>query len=494
MSFTRIPLTTLVLSGILLLTNPSSDQCEAAKQPNILFIAIDDLRTELGCYGHQYVDSPHLDQLAAEGTLFTRHYVQVATCGASRYALLTGRSPANTGALGNAALYAGKTALNPQQQPGAQSMPELFRRSGYHTTLIGKISHTADGRVYAYDGTGDGRDEIPHAWSEKATPLGPWKRGWGIFFAYENGMHREDGKGHKDLMEFTAETDDDLPDGMMASAAIDKLKDFSNSEQPFFLGIGFFKPHLPFVATRKDWEYYQSRDVPAPDHPGLIDSPHWHKSGEFYKYNSPFTKTRPLATQDAIDARKAYLACVRYTDRQVGRVLQALQQNGLVDNTIVVVWGDHGWHLGETALWGKHTPFERANHSTLIIRAPGVSRPGIPCNALVESIDIYPTLIDLCRPTFDQTAHALDGVSMQPLLDGSRTAIKPVATSYWKRSISVRSTTHRLIVNCNRTGEVVSRELYDVTQTPDPITNIAATSPEIVGRLSVHLPNPRPGD
>jgi len=489
--FQRSTLWIALLCGILPNGQVGKSSCEAEIHPNVLFIAIDDLRTELGCYGHQYVNSPHLDQLANEGTLFTRHFVQVATCGASRYALLTGRSPANSRAFKNAAMYSSPTALLPHQQPGAQSMPELFRRSGYHTTLIGKISHTADGRVYAYDGSGSGRDEIPHAWSEKATPLGPWKRGWGIFFAYENGRHREDGNGNKDLMEFTAESDEELPDGMMATTAIQKLKQFGQSEQPFFLGLGFFKPHLPFVATRQDWEYFKDREVPAPDNPAPVDSPHWHKSGEFYKYDSPFNKTRPLATDDAITARKAYLACVRYTDRQVGRVLQALQESGLADNTIVVVWGDHGWHLGESALWGKHTPFERANHSTLIIRAPGVSRPGVHCDALVESVDIYPTLLDLCQPAFTQTTHRLDGISMRPLLDGSRHEIKPVATSFWRNTISVRDATHRLIVRRDKSGQVVDQELYDVRQSPDPITNLATTAPAIVKQLSVHLP-PRP--
>ena len=141
-------------------------------------------------------------------------------------------------------MYSGNSALNPIQQPGAQSLPELFRRSGYHTTLIGKISHSADGRVYEYSGAGDGRDEIPLAWDEKATPLGAWKRGWGIFFAYGRGRHREDGQGHSDLMEFTVENDDDLPDGLMATAAVEKLRQFREADQPFFLGLGFFKPHF----------------------------------------------------------------------------------------------------------------------------------------------------------------------------------------------------------------------------------------------------------
>jgi len=460
----------------------------AADRPNVLFIAIDDLRTELGCYGLPYVQSPHLDQLAKEGTLFTNHFVQVATCGASRYAMLTGRSPAVTGAMGNAAMYSGKTAIRREQAEAAQTMPELFRRSGYHTTLIGKISHTADGRVFAYNGTGDGRDEIPFAWDELATPLGSWKRGWGIFFAYADGHSREDGNGHLDLMQFSVQNDDDLPDGQMASAAIGKLKKFAKADKPFFLGLGFFKPHLPFVAPQQDWDAVKDADIPPPPNPGLVDSPHWHKSGEFYKYDSSMKKTRPLNASDTELGRKAYLACVRYVDRQVGRVLAALKDSGQSDNTIVVVWGDHGWHLGDSAIWGKHSPFERANRSTLIIRAPGVSRPGVTSDALVESIDLYPTLIDLCQPSFTKTQHALDGVSLKPLLTGQKESIKPVAISYWKNSISVRSPSHRLIVAKDKQGRPTTHELYDIRDSPDPLTNLAVEQPDVVEALSEFLP------
>jgi arylsulfatase A-like enzyme len=467
------------------------DASQAADRPNVLFIAIDDLRTELGCYGLPYVDSPHLDQLAREGTLFNNHFVQVATCGASRYALLTGRSPAESGAVNNAAMYSGPTALTSAEQPGAQSMPELFRRSGYHTTLIGKISHTADGRVYAYDGKGNGADEIPLAWDDKATPLGSWKRGWGVFFAYGNGRHREDGKGHNDLMEFSVENDDDLPDGLMANVAIEKLKGLAKSDKPFFMGLGFFKPHLPFVAPKQDWEAMKNRDIPAPPHPEKVDSPHWHKSGEFYKYESTITKTHPLSPHDTELARKAYLACVRYVDRQVGRVLAGLHEAGVADNTIVVVWGDHGWQLGDSALWAKHTPFERSNHSTLIIRAPGISRPGQACDALVESIDLYPTLIDLCQPSFQETVHPLNGVSLRPLLDGSADSVKPVAISYWRDSISVRSPTHRLIVTRDKRGRDGHTELYDIRKTPDPIANMANAHADLVSELSAFLPKKR---
>lgn len=254
---------------------------------NVLLIGIDDLRPELGCYGAEYAQSPHLDRFARSALQFDRHYVQVPTCGASRYALLTGRSPAVSGITrNNDALYSGPSALDADLQPGAQSLPELFRRSGYHTTCIGKISHTADGRVFAYNGSGDGRAELPGAWDALRTPLGPWERGWGIFFAYANGRHRESGAGDQDLMEFAAVDDDALPDGMLAATACDALREYAERDEPFFLGVGFFKPHLPFVATRADWEAFEGTEIPLPESPTRPDTAYWHGSGEFSRYDA----------------------------------------------------------------------------------------------------------------------------------------------------------------------------------------------------------------
>jgi len=455
---------------------------------NVLFIAVDDLRTELGCYGVDYVQSPRIDRLAAQGMVFTHNYVQVPTCGASRYSMLTGRSPAQTGAAhGNEAAYAGPSALSPRPLPGAQTLPELFRRSGYRTVDIGKISHTADGRVFAYNGKGDGRPELPNAWDELATPFGSWKRGWGVMFAYADGLSREDGGGHRDLMEFKAEHDEDLPDGLFAARAIEELRAFKQSGQRFFLGVGFIKPHLPFVATKGDWEAMKKVAVPPAPHPEKPDTAYWHRSGEFYGYNFPFPKTNPLAAADQLQARRAYLACVRYSDRQVGKVLDALDALGLADSTIVVLWGDNGWHLGDSQLWGKHTPFERAVHTPLIIRAPGVSRAGIHCDALVESLDLYPTLVDLCQPAFTRTQYPLDGLSLRPLLDGTAAAIRKTAVSYWGKAVTVCTATNRLIAT--RTGDAWSEpELYDLRETPDPVKNLAAAQPELVKHLLELMP------
>ena len=457
----------------------------AGRSPNVLFIAIDDLRPELGGFGAAYASTPNLDRLVRQGVAFTRHFVQVPTCGASRYALLTGRSPARSGVTrSNAACYQGRSALSAEQLPGAQTMPELFRRNGYHTVLIGKLSHTPDGRVFAYNGKGNGRHELPHAWDELATPFGSWKRGWGTFFAYQGGRHREDGQGHRDLMEFTAENDEDLPDGLMAQAAIKKLGQLKKAGQPFFMGLGFFKPHLPFVATRGDWEAMARVDVPLPEHKRRVKSPNWHGSGEFYKYDMPFKKTRPLSDADALRARRAYLACVRYTDRQVGKVLAALDRLDLAAETIVVVWGDHGWFLGEVGLWGKHTVFERALRSPLIIRAPGrIARPGRRSQAVVETLDIYPTLVELCELPVRKTHFPLDGTSLGPILRGESESVRTAAVSYWGPAMSVRTPTHRLITRKKAGGKPAKTELYDLRDGPDPVTDVMTSQPEVARSL-----------
>ena len=451
---------------------------------NVLFIAVDDLRPELKCYGASHAISPNIDALAKRSLVFDNHFVQVPTCGSSRYALLTGRSPLFSKALGNQAMYAGKTAINSVQQPGAQTLPELFRRSGYHTTCIGKISHTADGRVFGYDGSGDGRDEVPHGWDELATPFGSWKRGWGIFFAYANGRSREDGDS-KDVMEFIAENDDDLPDGQMASAAIEKLKAYRESDKRFFLGLGFFKPHLPFVATRGDWEAVKDIDVPLPPHGEKSTSKYTNRnSGEFFKYDFPYDKKRPLDEKKIRQNKRAYLACVRYTDRQIGRVLKALDDEGLADSTVVVLWSDHGWNLGDSQQWAKHTALERAVRSPLMISVPGLTS-GQRTESLVETIDLYPTLMEICNAKFKKTQHRLDGKSLLPIFKDPAATVREASFSYWRDAVSVRNQEFRLVgKRSGKAGrELKEVELYSREQNFDPIENLADQHPSVVAEL-----------
>jgi arylsulfatase A-like enzyme len=459
-------------------SNSVSGEATALPQRNILFIAIDDLRTD------SY--TPNIDRFAEEGVSFSRHYVQVPTCGSSRYALLTGRSPYFSKAVSNMCMSTGPSALKQEEQEGAQSFPELFKRSGYKTVCIGKISHNADGRVYSYAGDGDGHMEVPNAWDELSTPLGSWKRGWGIFFAYANGYNREsrDGMAKKDLMEFVAEKDTDLPDGLLAEEAIKQLKSFKKSKEPFLLAVGFIKPHLPFVATKGDWQAVQKMKVSLPEAALKGPTKYWHKSSEFYNYSFPFEKKNPLSKEATIKARRAYLACSRYVDRQVNKVLVTLKELGLDKNTIVVIWGDHGWHLGDQQVWAKHTPFERALRSPLIMRGPGIKALG-KSDVLVETIDIYPTLVELCQPSFKKTSAKLDGQSLKNFLAGKTKITREFAVSYWKKDVvSIRSESHRLIYKKKQK----SLELYDLSENLDQQKNIAADNPALIKKMLRAVP------
>ncbi len=446
---------------------------------NVLFIAIDDLRPELGCYGVEAAQTPNLDRFADSAIVFDRHYVQVPTCGASRFALLTGRSPFHSGGSGNGA----SKLLEADFQGAAQTMPELFRRNGYKTACIGKISHSPDGRVFAYNGKGDGHEELPHAWDELPTPFGAWKRGWGTFFAYAGGEHREDGQGHRDLMQFTVEADTDLPDGLMAETAIEQLKKWKGER--FFIGLGFYKPHLPFVAPKQDWDAFEGADIPDPPNAKKIASRHSHRAGEFYGYNATHEKSRPLGSDGLRNSRRAYLACVRYVDRQVSKVLDELKRLKLDKNTIVVIWGDHGWFLGDRQLWGKHSGLEEANRSVLMVRVPGAKPQAT--SALAETLDLYPTLIDYCQLTDTATRYPLDGRTMRPLIDGKVSSYREAALSYWKGDVSIRSKDYRLIV----TKSGVRPELYALESGFTLGENVADAHPEVVSELLARIPTPR---
>ncbi|MEM9801795.1 MAG: sulfatase [Planctomycetota bacterium] len=465
----------------------SAAASDPPRRPNVLFIAVDDLRPDLGCYGVAHARTPHLDAFAATAMTFEEHYVQAPSCGASRAALLTGRSPARSGRLGNTALYEGKDPLSPEPLEGAQTLPELFRRNGYRTVSIGKVSHTPDGRVFAYDGSGDGRDELPHAWDELATPVGPWRRGWGAFFAYAEGAHREDGSGHRDVLEFEVTADDDLPDGLIARAAVAKIEELGARDEPFFLGVGFFKPHLPFVATKGDRTAMDAIEIPPPPHPVPLDDALMlacgSRSGEFYGYDAPWEKTRPLALDATLEARRAYLACVRYVDRQVGRVLDAVDESGLADSTIVVVWGDHGWHLGDAGIWGKHSLLDRSLRSVLMLRAPSVTAPGSRCTSIVETLDLYPTLVELAGLGDTRTAFPLDGVSLTPVLDGSTDSVRDAAASYWGDRATIRTEALRLVARLGDDGwEPLA--LFDAR---DPVADVQREEDERVQALLERL-------
>ena len=454
----------------------------AKEKPNILFICIDDMRPELKVYGNPVIKAPNLDKLAAESYVFTRQYVTQPTCGASRYSLLTGRRPRSAVDLKNEVMEQ-KLAGQPET-----AAPETFihnlRRHGYYTVGIGKISHSADGYVYGYTEPKSNKLELPHSWDEMLFDAGKWQTGWNAFFAYADGENRQSRQGQVPPYESAPVADTGYPDGLTANLAVKKLKELAGKKQPFFLAVGFFKPHLPFNAPTKYWDLYKESELPLTSSPQLPQNVHaasLHNSSEFNSYKAGAEQpslANPVSDAYARKLTHAYYAALSYTDALVGQVLTELKNSGLDKNTIVVVWGDHGWHLGDYRVWGKHTIFEKAVRSTFMLKNPA-SPQGAIRNEIISAIDIYPTLMDLCRVPAPASA---EGKSFINLLNNSKTPDwENVAYSYYNRGITVRTDRYRLTQYFREQKPTI--ELYDHQTDPNENKNIAAEQPEIVNQL-----------
>ncbi len=442
-----------------------------SQKQNVLLICIDDLRPELNCYGASYIHSPNIDQLAAQGRLFQRHYVQAPTCGASRYTLLTGvYGGTNNGALFQRAnrLKSSPSSINP-------SLPAWFRNHGYQTVSVGKVSHHPGGRG-GKNWDDPNQLEMPNSWDRHLLPAGRWQHPRGWMHGLANGEIRINAN-KMDVFQALEGPDTSYPDGISVNEALAQM-DRLGSEKPFFLAVGILRPHLPFGAPLKYAQLYDEVKLPPIPHPKKpIAKSTWHGSGEFMKYNR-WKKNPNTDAAFADQVRKHYAACVSYADVQVGRLVQKLTQNGLSENTIVVLWGDHGWHLGEHAVWGKHTLFEESLRSPLILHYPGMPHAGQSTNAIVESLDLFPTLCDLTgipMPTY------VDGVSLTKWIE------KPdqpghSAISYNGNHKTIRTNTHRLILHKN--GFV---ELYDHQSVLKETQNIAQQNKDLVDRLTKEL-------
>lgn len=471
--------TILILSGSC--KSAQVPKARASAKPNILFIAIDDLRPELKAYGKQYMITPHIDRLAAGGRVFLNHYVNVPTCGPSRFALLTGRLPQNTAALSNN-VFESTTALSSQgSEP--ESMAELFKRNGYETIGIGKISHAPDGRIYGYTQSVSDKMELPQSWNKFLFNPGKWGTGWNAFFGYASGSNRQSLKGQVKPYEAADVADEGYPDGLTAQLAVSELNRLKGSVQPFFLAVGFFKPHLPFNAPKKYWDLYDEKTIPLSSAgiPAGINNASLHNSNEFNQYKNTDEKASlkaPLSNSYARKLKHAYFAAVTYTDAQVGKVLKALKEAGLEDNTIVVLWGDHGWHLGDQRVWGKHTLSEYSLKSPLIIRYPGIPQPGIATTNIAQSVDIYPTLLELANI---ERQTNLSGRSLLKELRNPAAHLNNVAYGYFNKGITMRTNRYRITKYFRQEQPVI--ELYDYISDTGETKNIAADRPALVNEL-----------
>ena len=451
------------------------------QKPNLLFICVDDLRPELGCYGNPHIKSPNIDRLASQGVVFTNHFAQVPTCGASRCCLLTGMLPRTPGHLSNDACRQFISGKPETDQP--ETFIHHLKRNGYYTVGIGKISHYVDGLLYEYTEPVGKEYELPHSWNEMLFNPGKWGTGWNAFFGYADGENRQSRKKQVKPYEMADVEDTGYPDGLIAEQALEKLDQLAKKDQPFFLAVGFFKPHLPFNAPKKYWDLYDESKIPLSPNPFIpenVNKASLHNSSEFNGYELGDEKASlkgPVSDAYARKLRHAYFACISYTDAQVGKLLNELEKLHLAKNTVVVIWGDHGWHLGDQLVWGKHTIFERALKSTLIVKVPGVTHGG-SISKVVSTVDIYPTVVEICKL---KMPHETDGKSLIPLLKGRDDGREDVSFGYFNKGISMRTDKYRLTRYFRKEEPTI--ELYDHLTDPNETKNIAATHPELVNSL-----------
>ncbi|MES2692407.1 MAG: sulfatase, partial [Verrucomicrobiota bacterium] len=352
----------------------------AAERPNVLFIAVDDLRIDLGCYGDPIARSPNIDALAARGTVFTRAYCQQAVCNPSRQSLLSGRRPDSIRVWDLNKLFR-------ETAPDVVSLPEHFKLNGYFAQAFGKIYHGSEGM------------NDPQSWSVPEQYGHVEKRD-----DYRLPENRSPTKGQKAAaVEFVEASDDDYGDGWVASGAVTALEKFaqapaSEKRQPFFLAVGIRKPHLPFTGPKKYWDLFEGVPIPPPAQPAPprgAPAIALHESVELRGYTDVPTAPK-LTPEQVARLRRGYYASLAYADAQIGRVLTALDKTGLAKNTVVILWADHGYHLGEHGLWAKTTNYESDTRVPLIVATPDSRPRGVRTAALVELVDIYPTLVELC--------------------------------------------------------------------------------------------------
>jgi len=432
----------ILLAGATVTSFAATENSTAtSRRPNILFIAIDDLRPELGCYSDTQVKSPNIDKLASQAVLFTRAYCQVPVCGASRATLMTSILPTPQ------RFTAAKTHVD-DDAPGTVTLPQVFKEAGYTTLSNGKIFHFAD-------------DTQERSWSEKA-----WHAGQSHSTSLDPATtEKKSAAGRNRIYESPDVADDAYPDGKTAEKTIADLRRLKAGGKPFFLACGFIRPHLPFYAPKKYWDLYDrekiqiaiNRERPENAPKGLKGSSEYraYDFGDYQDNTGDFHRMM----------RHGYYASTSYSDKLVGDVLNELERLGLADNTIVVIWGDHGWHLGEHDFWGKHNTLNNAVRVPLIVKVPGKAA-GQKSDALVGVYDIFPTLCALANLSVPDAAQ---GRSFVPLLENPKQSFRDVVyTRYGKGDAVV--TDHLIYTSYGGDGEM----LYDLQKDPQENHNLAA--------------------
>lgn len=464
-----------ILICVLASSSPLSPVTLAAERPNVLFIAVDDLRPELTSFGSRHMTTPNFDRLASRGVRFDRAYCMVPTCGASRASLMTGLRPAKD-------RFLSYTARADQDAPGITTLNQHFKDHGYRTLSLGKVFHSpADSK---------------RGWSEP--PARP--KADTYVTPQSLAAMRKDGKGRSrgPAWENGGDVPDDTyADGRVASEAITRLRQLADGQQPFFFAVGFTKPHLPFVAPGRYFEPYPASQVRMPDNyfpPKNAPATAVHTSGELRSY-SDIPKKGIVPEAKARELIRGYHAATSYTDAHIGRLLDAFDELGLSQNTIIVLWGDHGWNLGEHTMWCKHSCFETSLRAPLIFVTPDAMKlsAGAGTSSLAEFIDIYPTL---CELTGLPLPKHLDGQSLLPILKDPHATVKKAAISRFKDGDTIRTSQFRYTVYRNKQGRMTGHMLYDHHEDPGENVNVAddpryaQTVTDLAGQLESRMGQP----
>jgi len=461
--------------------------------PNILFIAIDDLKPTLGSYGDNLVITPNLDSIAKNGTVFLNNHTQQAVCGPTRASLMTGKRPDYT------KVRDLKTKMR-DMNPDIVSIPQYFKANGYITAGTGKIydprcvDEFLDKPSWSIPYIRENNIPYPEKYGKPAIGYYQNKKIKAQIKTLENEAKAKGAKNtnkyitskYKPPFETSNAPDEAYTDGAIAEHAMTLLDDVTkNQSKPFFLAVGFKRPHLPFVASQKYWDLYNREDFKiAPFQKKSKNGPDlaYHSSGELRSYKDPGNIEYTISDEKLLsidaDTQKelihGYYACVSFVDTQIGKIMAKLKQKGLDKNTIIVVWGDHGWHLGDHSMWNKHSNFEQATRSPLIVYSPYINKP-IKVSSPTEFVDIFPTL---CEMSGLEIPENLDGKSLLPLINAQTTSVKNYAVSQWpsgkNTGYSFRTAKFRYTVWVEgkkstdkiTSKDIVAQELYDYENDP----------------------------
>lgn len=469
-----------------------STLAQEVSRPNVLMILIDDLKPTLGCYGDPCAKSPNIDRLASRSLRFDRAYCNQAVCAPSRFTLMLGSHSTASG------LYDLSSRLR-NRHPDAITLPQYFARHGYQTQSLGKVFHIGHGNE------GDPLSfDRPHfhdkviEYLDPASTGGQLTREEALFTNQKLREIRSLPRGA--AFESPDAADDDYADGRVAAETIRRLREAKehagSTDKPFFIVAGFVRPHLPFSAPKKYWNLFDPATLPMAAHQNLpADAPKvaGKRGGEIAAYK-PVPEDPQTPFSEALQRQliHGYYASTAYMDAQVGKVLSELDALELFDSTIVVLWSDHGYHLGDHGIWTKHTNYEQATRIPLLIHVPGITKPGSITQQLTETVDLYPTLADVAGLPAPTGPQPISGLSLKPILQTPDARIRDHAFHAYpnaKLGRAIRTDRYRLVEwkTPGKPTESAELELYDYSSDPHELRNLATDQPQVVQQLRAIL-------